>query len=170
MVHRHRRDHAGDRTLDHVGGVEPAAEADFEQQHVGGMAREQQEAGGGLDLEHGDRRVAVRLFAFLQRRRQVGVGHQHAAAGLPQAEALVEAHQIGRGVDVHAQAGGLQHRAQEGDGRALAVGAGDMDDRRQLALGMAERGEHAPHAVERQIDPLGMQREQPRQNGVDRRS
>ena len=42
---------------------------------------------------------------------------------------------------MHALAGGFQDRAQEGDGRALAVGAGDMDDRRQLALGMIERGQ-----------------------------
>ena len=41
--------------LDHVGGVEPAAEADFEQQHVGRMAREQQERRRRGDLEHGDR-------------------------------------------------------------------------------------------------------------------
>ena len=56
-------------------------------------------------------------------------------------EALVEAHQMRRGVDVHALAGRFQDRAHEGDGRALAVGAGDMDHRRQFALGMAERGE-----------------------------
>ena len=31
---------------------------------------------------------------------------------------------------------------------------------------MAERVEQAPHAVERQVDPLGMQRQQPRDDGV----
>ena len=59
---------------------------------------------------------------------------------------------------MHALARGFQDRAQEGDGRALAVRAGDMDHRRQFALGMLERGEQALHAIERQVDALGMQR------------
>jgi hypothetical protein len=66
-----------------------------------------------------------------------------------------------------AAAGRLEHRPHEGDGRALAVGTGDVDHRRQLALGMAERIENAPHAVERQVDALGMQREQAREDRVD---
>ena len=52
-------------------------------------------------------------------------------------------------------------------GRAFAVGAGDMDHRRQAPLRMIERGEHTLDAVKREIDPLGMQRQQPRQHGVD---
>ena len=140
MVDRHRRDDAGERLLDHVGGVEPAAEPDFEQQHVGGMAREQQEARRGLDLEHGDRLAAVGALAFGQRGGQLFVGDQTPPPGAD-AEALVEAHQMRRGVDVHAAAGRLQHRAHEGDGRAFAVGAGDMDDRRHAPLRMAERAE-----------------------------
>ena len=82
-------------------------------------------------------------------------------------EALVEAHQMRRGIGVHALARGFQDRAQERDGRALAVGAGDMDHRRQFALGMIERGEQPLHAIERQVDALGMQRDQPRDDGVD---
>ena len=54
VVHADRRDHARERRLDHIGGIEPAAEADFEQQHVGRMLCEQQEAGRGLRLEEGD--------------------------------------------------------------------------------------------------------------------
>ena len=44
---------------------------------------------------------------------------------------------------MNAFAGRLQHCARKGDGRAFAVGAGDMDDRRQLALGMIEPLEQA---------------------------
>ena len=33
----------------------------------------------------------------------------------------------------------FEHGAHEGDGRALAVGAGDMDHRRQMELGRAQR-------------------------------
>ena len=43
----------------------------------------------------------------------------------------------------------------EGADRALAVGAGDMDDRRQLALGIAELGQQPQDAVQRQVDLLG---------------
>ena len=48
-----------------------------------GMAREQQKAGGGLDLEHRDRRVAVGALAFGQRVGELRVGDQHAAARPP---------------------------------------------------------------------------------------
>ena len=70
---------------------------------------------------------------------------------------------------MHALAGGLQDRAQEGDGGALAVGTGDVDHRRQLALRMIERGEQTLHAIERQIDALGVQRVKPRDDRVNRR-
>ena len=53
------------------------------------------------------------------------------AVGAGERDALVEAHEMRRGVDVDALAGGLEHRLQVGGDRALAVGAGDVDDRRQ---------------------------------------
>ena len=168
MIDRHRRDDAHKRPLDHIGGVEPAAEPDFEKQDVGRVAREQQKRRRGLDLEYRDRRVAVPGFAFGQRLGQRGIVDELAAAVAADAEALVETDQIGRGIDMHALAGRFQDRAHEGDGRAFAVGAGDMDQRRQLLFGMIERGKQALDAVERQVDALGMQRQEPRQDGVDR--
>ena len=168
MIERHRGDHGRQRTLDHVGGVEPPAQADLEQQHVGRMAREQQEPRRGGDLEHRDRRARVGALAFGQRIAELIVVDEPSLARAAEPEALVEAHQMRRGVDVHAQARRLQDRAHEGDGRALAVGAGDVDHRRQLPLRMAERVENAPHPIERKIDQLWMQRGQPRDDGVDR--
>ena len=67
-------------SLDHVGGIEPAAEPDFEQQHVGGMPREQQKRRRRLDLEHGDRRVAIGALAFVERVGKLVVADQLAAA------------------------------------------------------------------------------------------
>ena len=55
VIHRDRRHDARERTVNHIGGVEPPAEADFEQQIVGGMPREQHEGRRGLDLEQRDR-------------------------------------------------------------------------------------------------------------------
>ncbi len=74
MVDGDRRDHRGERALDHIGGVEAAAEADFQQQHVGGMARKQQQPGRGGDLEHGDRLAGIGAFALLQRGAKLRVG------------------------------------------------------------------------------------------------
>src|SRR5262245_4772850 len=62
----------------------------------------------------------------------------------------------------------LQDCAHEGDGRALAVGAGDVDDGRQMPLRVAEPIKNAPHALKRKVDPLGVQREQPRNDIVVR--
>ena len=80
MIERHARDDARERTLDHVGGVEPAAEPDFEQQHIGRMAREQQKGRRRLHLEHGDRRAAVLGFALGQRIGEFVVADELAAA------------------------------------------------------------------------------------------
>src|SRR5262249_54278069 len=58
---------------------------------------------------------------------------------------------------------------QEGDHRAFAIRAADMDHRREVPLGMIEAFENPPHAIERQVDLLGMKLEQSRENGIDRR-
>ena len=52
---------------------------------------------------------------------------------------------------------GFQDRSQVGDRRALAVGAGDMNDRRQLALGMIEPLQQQLHALQTKVDASGMQ-------------
>ena len=67
VIERDRRDHGRERTVDHVGGVEPPAQADLEQQHVGRMTSEQQKRRRGGDLEHRDRRAGVGALAFVER-------------------------------------------------------------------------------------------------------
>ena len=59
---------------------------------------------------------------------------------------------------MHALAQRLGDGADEGDERALAVGAGDMDHGRQLLLGMVKGREQTLDAPERQIDRLRVQR------------
>ena len=159
MIERYPGDDAHQGTLDDISGVKPAAEADFEQHYVGGVAREQKERRGGLDLEHGDRRVAVLCLAFGERRGELVIADQPAAVLLPDAKPLVEAHQIRRCIDMHALARRFEDGARKCDGRALAVGAGDVDRRRQPPLRMIERGEDARHAIEAEVDALGMQRQ-----------
>ena len=167
VVDRDRRDHGRERMRDHVGGVEPPAEADLHQHHVGRMAREQHERGRGGDLEHRDGGALVDALAFGEHLGKLGVRHQRAAARPAEAEALVEAHEMRRGIDVHGKARRLQDRAHERDGRAFAVGAGHVDHGRQLEFGVPEALQQPLDAVERQVDALGMQRKQPREDRVD---
>src|SRR5215831_8813121 len=68
---------------------------------------------------------------------------------------------------MHAESGCFQDRPHEGDSRALAVRPRHMDDRGRLLLWMAERSKQAPHPIERQVDPLRMQREQARDDGIN---
>ena len=159
VIERNRGDHRGERLIDHVGGVEATAQSHFQQQHVGRMPRKQHEPHRGRDLEHRDRHTSVDALAFVERVDEFRVAHQHAPAGLAEAITLVHAHEVRRGVGVDLGARRFQHRAHERDGRAFAVGAGDVDHRRQPALRMAELREDALHAVEGEVDPLGVQRQ-----------
>ena len=124
-----RRDGRESR-FDHVGAVEAAAHADLDDAKVGRHARESEIGQRRGDVEEGDRRVAVGLLALGQHLVELVIVDQSAG----NADALVEAHEMGRGVDVDAVARRLGHGAQMGDQRALAVGAGDVDQRRQLLL------------------------------------
>jgi len=83
------------------------------------------------------------------------------------AEAFIEADKMRRRVRVHAPPRGFQNSSQKGDCRSLAICAGNVNDRRQLTLRMAERAKKALHAIERQIDTLGVQPHYPRHNGID---
>ena len=80
VIHADRRDDGRQRRLDHIGGIEPAAETDFEQHDIGRMPREQTERRGGLDLEDRDRLAFVGALAMFERAAQLVVVHQHAAS------------------------------------------------------------------------------------------
>src|SRR6201999_1699830 len=77
-------------------------------------------------------------------------------------------HQIGRSIGVDAKAGGFQDCAQIRDRRSLAVGAGDMDHRRDLFLGVTEPLQYPMHAIEAEIDALRMQGTKPRDHIAER--
>ncbi len=100
MVHRHRRDHGGDRLRDHVGGVVAAAEAHFEQQHVGGMFGEEQQRRRRRDLEDADSLPGIDGLAAREGVGQGLVVDEPAAAGPAEPDALVKAHEMRRGIDV----------------------------------------------------------------------
>ena len=168
MIHADGGDHGRQRRLDHIGGVEPAAETDFQQHHIGRMLREQTKCRRGFDFENRDRRAGIGPLAMFQHPAQFIVADQRAAAAAAEPKAFVDPHQIGRGIGVDAQARGFQDRPQIGDGRALAVGAGDMNHRRQLALGMIQPLQQPMHPLEIEIDAFGMQGGQPRDQFTER--
>ncbi len=168
MVAADRRHHRAGRPVDHVGGVEPAAEADFQEQHVGGALREEQERRGRGDLEHRDRLAGIGALTAREGVGQTVLVHEVPAADPADAHPLVESHEVRGGVDVGGQAAGLQNRPHERDGRALAVGAGDVDHGRQAALRMVQPREQPLDAAERQVDGAGVERQEARHQGVGR--
>ena len=130
VIERDRRQYRDDRALDHVGRIEPAAEPHLQQGCVRRRAAEGEKRRRRGDLEQRDRHVRVRPLTFLETGAQRIVLDQRAR----NPDALGEAHEVRRGVDVHAIAGALQAGAQRRHRRALAIGASDMDHRRQLAM------------------------------------
>ena len=116
--------------------VEPATHPDLEDRDVHGLAREVVEGERRGRFEHrrvetGDER-AQRVHAVHH-----GVRRDRLAV---HTDPLAKGDQVGRGVEADTATGRLQHRGQQGRGRALAVGAADLRDRESL-FGMAKRGQ-----------------------------
>ena len=133
------------------------------------MLREQRERRRGFDFKNRGRRAGIGLLAMFERGAQFVVADENAAARPAEPEAFVDPHQIGRGIGVHPQACRFQNRPQVSDRRALAVGAGDVNDRRQLALGMPEPRQQPMHPLKIEIDAFGVQGGQPRHQFAERR-
>ena len=129
-----------------IGRVEPAAEADFEDAGVRPVSRESEEGGRGIDLEQAG--ADVRRW---HRARLIS----SASAILDQlagdADPLVVADQVRAGEGMHLLARRLERGAQEGAGRSLAVGAGDMEDGRQPVLRAAQLVEQRGDAIEAEL-------------------
>ena len=63
----------------------------------------------------------------------------------------------------------LENGPNIGNGGALAVGSRDVNDRRQFFFRMSQPRQNALHALEAEINDLGMQGEQPVQYGITAR-
>ena len=120
--------------FDNVRGIAAAAETYFKNTKIRRCSREKQKRRGHQNLEHGDGRAGVDFFHLGESRGQRLVGYQRAG----DANALVEAHKMWAGIDMHAPPGCLGHRAKESAGAAFAVGTRNMQDRRQSTFGIAE--------------------------------
>ena len=115
--------HAGDDgavRIHEVDGIQPPAQADLHHHRIQRLAREGQEHHQRGELEVRQRHIAARQLHLLEERQQRLVGQFLAI----DADALVEAQQVRRGVQPHPVAGRAQDGIQHGAGGALAVGAG----------------------------------------------
>jgi hypothetical protein len=103
-----------------------------------------EEGGGGGDLEEARLEPVGGVEHFGQERREVCVVDQRAG----DADALVEADEVGAGEGVDAMPRGFERGAEEGAGRALAVGPRDMEHRRQAVVRVPQPVEQREDAVE----------------------
>ena len=150
-----QRDGGDDRQAGrhHIGGVQTSAETHLEQGPVGRGAGKGQKGGAGGDFEKRDAVRAVGLHAFIQQGGQRRFADQRAR----NPDAFVKAGKVGRGIGVDAGTGMFHAGAHHGLGRAFAIGARDMDHGRQAVFRIAKGREEPVHAVERQVDDLGVQ-------------
>ena len=156
VVDAERGDPAHRRTVDDVGGIQPAAEADLDDARIGWGPRESEEGGRGGHLEEARLDVGADVEDLFEQRGQRLVLDQ--AAG--DADALVEADQVRAGESVDLVTRGLQPGAQERAGRSLAVGAGDVEHGRQRVLRAAERVEQPRDPVEPELVAAGREQRQ----------
>ena len=149
------RGHSG--AEDYVGRVEPPAEPGLEQDHIGGRAGKGEKGRRRCDFEIGDRRPAIGALAFLEQRNQRFLIDQAPV----EADAFMEADEMRLGECMHAMSARFEAGAQCGYRRSLAIGAGDVDDRRQPVLRITERRKQPLDAAERQIDQFRVQPAKP---------
>ncbi len=151
VIDRDRGDD-GDVGIDHIDRIEPAAEADFEHQHVDSRAREQPERGERAELEIRERRFHARSLDRGERFQERIVARLRSI----DAHALVVAQEMRRRIEPDAVAARAQHGFEERAGRSLAVGAADGEYR--ACRRDVEAVIHRADAVEPHRDRLGMQR------------
>ena len=96
MIERDRRDDVEHGALNDVGRIEPSAEADFQQQHVGRVLGEGEKRRRGGDLELGDVVAAVRRLRACQHIDQRLFADRRRLAARPcELDALVETYEVG---------------------------------------------------------------------------
>ena len=130
MVEVDWRDHAERGLVDHIGRVITAAEADFENQYIGGHFREGEQGRGRGRLELCDLLPLDRVMGSLQPVDQARIIHD--LTGEP--DTLVETHEVRTGKDMNAKARCFHHGPHEGAGGPFAVGSGHMYHGRQPVL------------------------------------
>ncbi len=123
MVDADAGDAGDERAGDDVGRVEAAAEPDLEDRRVRWRACESDQRRSGRHLEEARLDPVAMVEHFAEKRGEHFIIDQLAG----DADALVEADEVGAGKGVNGPARCFDRGAEEGDRRAFAVGAGDME-------------------------------------------
>ena len=165
MIDAQRGDAASRRAGNHIGCVKPPAKAHLDHAGVRRVPRESQKAGRRGHFEEAGGQVFAGIQHFGEQAGQFFVGNQLAG----DADALVIAHQMRLGRRVDREALGFQHGAQVGAGRSFAVGAGNVEGRRQAGLRIAEPGEHRGDGFEAKAALRQGERGEPVKLRLDRR-
>ena len=145
MVHAHGRQHRRLRRIDDIGGIQRAAQAHFQHGNVALFPPEVQQSNGSDQLKlrgvvlHG---LGGRADLLCQSRQ--GVLRDHLAIDL---DPLPEVLQVGRGIQAHPVARGLQNGGQHGAGTALSIGTGHMDEFHP-PLRVSQGAEQRPDALQ----------------------
>ena len=138
-------DHRARGRRDDIGGVEAAAETHLQHHHVAFFLRVPQQSHRGHQLK-------LRGVIGHGLRRGLDAGDklgQDLVVDLLAVDlhALIEAVEIGGGVEPGFVTGGLEYRSGHGCAAALAVGAGDVDKLQSL-LGIAQLFQQLPDALQ----------------------
>ena len=154
MIEIDGRDHAHDGR-DRVGGVEPAAEPDFDDGDFDLRTPEQLERHRRGDLEEGrlhlEAAVGAQAFDGVAQVRDGGEERVPLHGPAVDDEPLRKVDQMRRGVPRRPMSGGAQRGVHHRRDRALAVGAGDVH-RSEAALGVAEPGDERGNVAEAEFD------------------
>jgi hypothetical protein len=146
MIEIDRRDDADGRRFNDIGGVKPPAKAHFQHDEIRrGFSKDQKRRRGDrLEISHAN---ACRGDP-IQGGEKASIVEQTTR----HAHALIGRDQMRRGEHMRAQAGRFGDGAQKGAGGAFAIGAGDMNHRRQRAFGMAQplEADRDPRQIDRQ--------------------
>ena len=143
----------GDIGIDQVDRIEAPTQTDLEHGHVEGRLREPLECRQCREFEKGQRDIAAHCIDAPE---SVDDG---LVTGLDTVDdhALIEAEQMRRRVAAHPVPRRSQHRDQEGNGRALAIGAADRDHDRPRAW--------SPQTLVDRLDPRQTELDQFRRHG-----
>jgi hypothetical protein len=102
MIEADRRDDGRDRRAHDIRGVAASADPDLEKRRVGRMSREQQEGRRHRDLEEADLAARIDALAALEGLDKLVFAHELSGRALaPESHTFMEAHEMGRGVNMH---------------------------------------------------------------------
>ena len=127
-----------------IGRIEASAQADFHDAGIGGDAGEFGECCGDRDFEKAGAEIFACIEHFGEQFGQPVVIDQRSC----EADAFVVPHKVRARSNMDRISLFLEHCAQEGAGRPLAVGSGDMEDGRQAVVRIAEPVQERAYRIE----------------------